>query len=1101
MDQEKKLKRKTILCDFRVSISVLMILLVCSIFSSNVTAQVVSENSIGQQITVKGKVFDESKSPIIGASVFLVGTKIGTITDINGSFSIKAPSKGKLSISYIGYSPQIILVSSDLSNIVLQENISKLDEVVVVGYGQVKRVNLTGAVSSLNMKEVADFPASNLASVLSGTMPGVHVNEPTGNPMGVSTISVRINGSFSASGDPLYVIDGFIRDVYAFNLLDPSEIETISVLKDASASVYGVRGSNGVILVSTKKGKSGKPKVSYSASYGANQGVQMPDMMSAFQQGVALNDLWHQETTYKHSTTNYNYFSDAELEKLKTVNYNWAEMGWHDSNNMRHTLNVSGGSETVRYFVGGSYMNANGNFSNLSVNRYGIRFGVDANITKNLKGNFSMDYSEKDSKMPLNSIDGAEFDRMYRTFSELVRTPRYYQPYINGFPVNASGGIHPLEMFNSGSYRKNNSSDVSTGMSLEYTFPGVKGLKLNVSGNYSKTSEYGKQLTVPYYIYGFLPDPTYTHMFSTTQYAITDDKYKKIVPNGDKIYESANFGYSYQLNPQVSYANKFGKHDVNTMLMYEQSESGGNGLAEGRNTVIIPNYEIMDGYSTTGMTTKSNINTISRRQSFIGRFNYNFADKYFIESAARYEASTRFAPGYRWGLFPSVSLGWRVSEEPFFKDNVSFMNNLKLRASAGRLGDDRVAADQWRSSYGINGGTLIGGGLLTTNLRPTNGGLIYYTASWEKSNTFNAGVDMQFFNELSVSIDGFTKHTFDILNAPQSEFPQSAGINGTIPRINFGVQDAWGGEVEIAYNKKINKNFSFQLKGNFAYAMNIVRQKYQNPGVAGTWADENGKVAGGEVGYDCWGIARNQSDIDNYIAYLKENYKTFHNGTTGTVKAFTVSEENMKPGMLMYSDVGSASYRDADGNWHDGAPDGIVDKNDERIISKYSFAPYNYGFSLGFTWKNLKVDAMFTGAFGNDVLYEKGFWTDASGGVRTGDFLTENSNQLQEWVGNYWTENNVDAKYPRLDDYSLRGYRSTFWMRDGHELHLKTINVSYNLPSSFSKLIGIDQCRVFFQGSNIWTIINPYPYKDASVGFWSDYPMVRTLNFGLNLTF
>jgi TonB-dependent SusC/RagA subfamily outer membrane receptor len=253
MDQEKKLKRKTILCDFRVSISVLMILLVCSIFSSNVTAQVVSENSIGQQITVKGKVFDESKSPIIGASVFLVGTKIGTITDINGSFSIKAPSKGKLSISYIGYSPQIILVSSDLSNIVLQENISKLDEVVVVGYGQVKRVNLTGAVSSLNMKEVADFPASNLASVLSGTMPGVHVNEPTGNPMGVSTISVRINGSFSASGDPLYVIDGFIRDVYAFNLLDPSEIETISVLKDASASVYGVRGYNGVILVSTKK--------------------------------------------------------------------------------------------------------------------------------------------------------------------------------------------------------------------------------------------------------------------------------------------------------------------------------------------------------------------------------------------------------------------------------------------------------------------------------------------------------------------------------------------------------------------------------------------------------------------------------------------------------------------------------------------------------------------------------------------------------------------------------------------------------------------------------------------------------------------------------
>lgn len=1094
MNHKKNQIQKYATNRLRTFVCLLTALFIATLFQS------VSAQTTEQIITVKGTVFDENKETVIGASVIVAGTSLGTVTDMDGKFSLKAPSTATITVSYIGYISQKIKVSTAPIVVNLQEESAKLSEVVVVGYGSVKRANLTGAVSSLAMKDVADFPAPNLASVLSGTMPGVHINEATGNPLGVASINVRINGSFSSSAEPLYVIDGFIRDVYAFNLLDPSEIESVSVLKDASAAVYGVRGSNGVVLVSTKKGKAGKPKISYSGSLGTNQGIKMPEMMTAYQQGTALNDMWQQEIIYMgKDPANYNMFSENELTKMKSMDYNWLEQGWHNSMNTRHTLNVSGGSETVRYFIGGSYMFANGNFSNLSVNRYGIRFGVDAQITKDLKGTFSMDYSQKDSEMPLNSID-TEYDRMYGTFSELARTSRFIPAYINGLPVNTTGGVHALEMFNSGSYRRNNSNDVATGMSLEYTIPQVKGLKLSVSGNYSRTSEYGKQLSKPYYLYGFYADTDYPHFVSETQLPITDTKYKTKVNNGDKIYESANFAYAYQLNPQISYSNKFGDHDVSGMLMYEQSEGGGNGLAESRQNVTIPNYEIMDGYSQTGMTTKSNINTLSRRQSFIGRFSYNYADKYFVESAARYEASTRFAPGYRWGLFPSISLGWRVSEEEFFKDNITFMTNLKLRASAGRLGDDRVAANQWQSSYVTNGSTLMGGGVLSTNLKPQNGGLVYYISTWEKSDTYNAGIDMQFFNELTFNVDGFYKHTTDIINTPQSEFPQSAGITGTIPKLNYGIQDAWGGEAEIAYNKKINKDLLFTVKGHFAYAMNKVLKKYQNPGIVGTWADENGKVAGGEVGYYSMGIARTQEDIDNYIDYLQQNYETYH-GTSGNVQAFNVTQENMKPGMLMYKDVGSASYKDENGVWHDGAPDGIINENDQRIISKYSFAPFNYGFSFGVTWKNIKVDAMFTGAFGNDVIFEKGFWTAASGGGRTGAFLSEYSNQLSEWSGNYWTEENPNAKYPRLDDYGLKSYRSTFWMRNGHELRLKTINVSYNLPANFTKVLGLEQLRVFMQGSNILTIINPYPYKDASVGFWSDYPMIRTLNFGLNLTF
>jgi hypothetical protein len=265
-------------------------------------------------------------------------------------------------------------------------------------------------------------------------------------------------------------------------------------------------------------------------------------------------------------------------------------------------------------------------------------------------------------------------------------------------------------------------------------------------------------------------------------------------------------------------------------------------------------------------------------------------------------------------------------------------------------------------------------------------------------------------------------------------------------------------------------------------------------------------MRGGEVGYFSTGIARSQAEVDAYIAELQSHTPSGSGPVTvlGLRSSYIengVEKTDMYPGMLMYKDMGSAPYKDENGNWHDGAPDGNITIDDERIISKYDSPPFSYGFSLGFTWKSLKVDALFNGAFGNDVVFEKGFWTDASGGSRTGDFLSEKSNLLSEWFGNYWTESNTNAKYPRLDTYSLRNQRSTFWMRDGHTLRLRNINVSYLVPTNFTKAVGIEQLRVFFSGTNLLTIINPYPYKDASVGFWSDYPMIQSFNFGLNLNF
>jgi len=1109
MDHEKNQKRNYVTLYLLNSTYAAVILLFCLFLSpTSVLAQEKIESIAGQEITIKGKVVDPSKDPIIGASIFVEGTKIGTVTDIDGNFSIKAPLNATLTVSYIGYTRQKVKVSGQTMDITLLEDFTKLDEVVVVGYGQVKRANLTGAVSSLSMKEVADIPSPNLSSVLMGTMPGVNVNEATGNPIGQSSISIRINGSWNLE-EPLYVIDGFIRDVNAFNLLDASEVENISVLKDAAASVYGVRGAGGVILVTTKKGKAGKTKISYSGSYGTNQGVDMPLMMSAYQQGIALNDLWQQEITNKGAdATKYKMFTADELEKMRSLNYNWMDNAWKDATNTRHTLNVSGGNEDVRYFIGGSYMFANGNFSNLDMNRFGIRAGVDAKLAKNLTGNFSLDYSTKSTEMPLSTKD-AEPERMYGTFSDLIRAPRYTPAYINGVPVGnsiPSSGTHPLEMMNSGSYRKNRTDNIVAGANLQYVIPQIQGLKISSSFNYSFQSGSGKQLSKPYYVYNFVTDGD-THLVTDQQLPITDTKYRTKITNGDKLFESADFSYSYQINPQISYANKFGKHDISSMLMYEQSETGGHGLSANRSGIVIENYEVMQGYSEAGMGNSSSITTVTRRQSFIGRLNYNYADKYFLEGASRYEASTNFAPGFRWGLFPSIALGWRISEENFFKDNIHFIDNMKFRASYGRLGSDKVSMGQWRASYKNSSGAYVGGTSLSTVLYPDMEGLIFTQSTWEKSDSYNGGIDINLFKDFSITADGFYRYTFDILDDFKSQFPQTSGIVASTPKLNSGIQDSWGGEFEIAYNKKLNKDWSIQIKGNIAYATNKVIQKSENPGVIGTWQDEIGRIRGGEVGYFCTGIARTQADVDAYIARLKANTV----GGNGPVTVLGLRETyldpqgntqtDLKPGMLMFEDVGSPAYKDANGKWHDGAPDGIITSDDQRIISKYDSSPFNYGISFGFTWKNLKVDALLNGAFGNNVVFDKGFYTAASGGQRTGDFLSEQSNQLAEWSGNYWTVDNVNAKYPRLDSYSLRDQRSTFWMRDGHTLRLRTINVSYSLPAKYAKAIAVEQLRLFFSGSNLWTIINPYPYKDASVGYWSDYPMIRTFNFGINLNF
>lgn len=1070
----------------------LVSLIYCSPYAA--ATAVASNNSITQQdvnqaLMIKGTVIDSSGDPVIGASIQIKGTTSGTITDIDGNFTINGTNRSVIRVTYIGYEAAELRATPTM-RILLKEDTGLLDEVIVVGYGTAKRANLAGSVSSVQSKELEDIPMKDLASTLMGTMPGVNVGEVSGSPTANAKITIRTSGSWNAE-EPLYVIDGFIRDAEAFNVLDPSEVENISILKDASAAVYGSRASGGVILVTTKRGKEGKTKVTYSGSYGVSIGSNVPEMMSAYEHASTLNQLY--DAQYRWDATeianNANkYFTADELQAYQGLNHDWLGMGWKNSGNTRHTLNVNGGSDRVKYFVGGSYMWQDGNFKNLNTNRVSARIGVDAKLTKNLNASFNLNFSNKQTELPYNNND-AEPDRMYGTFGSLLRTPRWLPAYIDGRPVGNNVSQHALAIFDSGSYNRNNSNSLAGGMNFDYNIEKVKGLKASVAFNYSNSNSYSKRVAKSYDLYYYQTEGTNNHIISNTP--VEGNGYRRRFENAEGLQESSSFGWSYQINPSISYNRSFGKHDLSTMVMFEQSESRGNSLSGQRRGVLIDNYEIMAGFLTEGQTLNSTMSN-GARQSFIGRFNYAYNQKYFLEATARYEGSSTFHPDTRWGIFSSFSAGWRISEESWFKENVTFMDNMKLRASYGRLGNDKGNIRAWEQSYQISSGNpFFGyGDVVLPGLEPKYSGVLGTIVTWEKSDSYNVGLDTRFFNALSFSVDAFYRHTFDILDTPTSLLPQTAGIVTDIPKQNFGIQNAWGGEIEIGYQHKFNKDWSAQVRGQIAFADNKVIRKYQSPGVVGTWKDENGRRRGGEVGYLSMGLARTEEDCINYINYLKGLLRD----PNDQIEVFGKKEADlMIPGYVMFKDIRGSNDRDE-------SPDGKITEFDQTHITSRDSNPFNYGFTLGFKWKNLSVDGLFNGAFGTQVCYEKAFYENNSGGKREGAWLSDGSNNLREWYNNYWTPENPNAKYPKLHD-GFKDKRSTFWVQNGHVLRLRNINVSYNMPKNIASAVGLEQLRVYFTGTNLWTIVNPYSYKDAGVSIWSDYPMIRTFNFGVNLTF
>ncbi len=998
-------------------------------------------------ILLKGKVFTEKGAPLEGATVQVKGAARTTATRADGSFSLEA-EKGDatLVISFVGMETQEVSINGRTDFVIqLKSSDANLSDIVIIGYGSVKKVNLTGAVSTVKGSDLQDQPASNLSSTLAGRMPGVIVNTTSGKPGISSSIQIRSAGTLNNT-DPLYVIDGVVNDKFAFDGIDANEVESISVLKDAaSAAVYGSRAANGVILVTTRKGKAGKSVLSYAVTYGAYDPVKIPQTMNAFQEATFDNDALRLSNA---DTSNSGYFTPDELTYFKTHNYSFIDEAWRNPTVNHHTLSASGGSEKIRYYLGGSYYYETGTFDNISFHKYNLRASIDADIAKGLKlsANLNTDSRNDDEPFWLYSNGDDQLTDLYKGM--LVKThtsPGKVNGLINGTYID----WNPLAIIDkSTGYNKKKWANYNGILSLEYQVPFIKGLSAKFSyANYAR-HQFTKWFSLPYQLYVFNTLGGHNHIVGDQVQSV------KTRNDGQFLTELYDNYQNYQLDAYLTYDRKFGKHAVNALFVYEQAENTDDNFNARRDNFISSTVDQLFAGNSINSTANGS-GSQSGRLSYVGRVNYNYDGRYILEASMRYDGSVIFAPSKRWGFFPSVSAGWRLSQEKFFRDNIKFIDDFKLRGSIGLLGNDAIGGWQWTQRYNITDGAVFGD--ITKGVLP--GVIPNPNVTWEKSKTYNGGFDAAFLNnKLSLSFDAFYRHTYDILGARTLSVPTTFGA--LMPAENYAVINSHGIEIDLGYQDNIGKDFTYFIRGNLAYAGNKIVRIDQATNIR-PYQNRIGRNLDAIMGYREKGIIRSQKELGD----LSPTYTIF----------------GAKPLL------GAMDYYDLRGATSD-APDGKVDDQDQVFIASHTIPPINYGISLGGKWKSVSLNLLFQGTSGNQKLID---WQRQL-------YNTVESN-FSFW-NDHWTPENPDAVYPRAGNGANNEHPSTFWLRNDAFLRLKNVDLSYDLPVKLLRRVGLARTRLFFIGTNLLLLQDHVKIMDPEQATIRSYPVMKSYSVGANIS-
>lgn len=983
--------------------------------------------TVGEEKRITGTITDDNGDPIIGANVIEKGTTNGVVTDINGHFSLNVRKNTTLVISYIGYISREVRVNNETSlNIQMESDVHELGEVVAIGFGSVKKINLTGAVSALNTKDIDKLKVTQTSQLLAGMMSGINVTQSSGRPGGdQSYVRVRGLGTFSSAGnEPLVLVDGLSSSL---NNVNVNDIESISILKDAaSASIYGARAANGVILIETKKGKDGKARISYQGDFGFTRPARKAKIV----------DSWVYAEMYNEALTNAGgnpQYSAEEIAKFRSGedpdNYpnkrHYDDLISSGSGFLtNHHLSFTGGTEKSSYMFSLGFLNQEGIVARTDYKRYNVMFNVSSKLLDNFKIKAKFSGQKGDSNQP-TAVDTSAPDGVDGLVDYSIKIP-------NTIPGKKSDGYYGQQTgftiegwMDSNSFIKNNDIDALANVSLEWNI--LKDLKLTGVAGYNYTSADYK-------------------MFRPT--LVVDESY---TASPSDLRVRNNKSSLLTLQAYLDYDLAINSHLVHFLAGYSQ-ESFRNDYMEAYRDNFPSNtlYEINAGSATNQQNSGSAHEWALA--SFFGRVNYSYLSRYLLEVNIRYDGSSRFPKKNRFGLFPSISGGWNISQEDFF--NISAINNLKLRASWGKLGNQNIGNYPYQQviQLGLNApfgvSEVLQPGAAATEVPSTD-------ITWESTEVANLGLDVGLFNnKLTFTTDVYSKKTSDILyNVTAS------AVLGMTPSVqNAGTVTNKGIDFSVQHRNMIG-DFSYSVTANISYVKNKVTK------LANVERDVAGGLFVGHslksiYGYVTDGFFNSQEEIDNYATQPR----------------------TAKPGDLKLVDISGP----------DGVPDGIVNADYDRKIIGAQFPKYNFGFNINMQYKNVDFLVNMSGVAGMNRLIE-GFQANAF-------FWGSNP---QEWmVRGRWTENNHNASYPRflvVGGGEQQFYTSTYTMFNASFLRINDIQVGYTLPTKYIKSLGMSNLRVYASVSNLMTFDNFLEGWDPERT--SMYPSVRNFIAGVSLTF
>ncbi|MFL1012160.1 SusC/RagA family TonB-linked outer membrane protein [Flavisericum labens] len=1109
------------------AISNALILLLLSVVSFSGFSQ-----GTGDEKVVTGVVKDNSGVPLPGVNVIEKGTNNGVVTDFDGNYSLKVGSESVIVFSFIGMKTQEKLVGDQTTiDLVLQEDTESLQEVIVVGYGNQKREAVTGAVASIKGEEIEDLPVGNIASALVGRVLGVSISGGESRPGAPARIQIRnpvtgnnIRAKDRLSTEPLYVIDGVMQidpntglsDSTIFNTLDASQIESISFLKDASAAIYGARAAQGVVLVTTKRGKKGPAQFSYSGNFSVADETYRHKMLNASDYARVINTINGpngRNEAYDPADPFPNtvrFFSPTELEHFKTNSHDALDQYWTSSSTKRHNLNMTGGTEDATYFGGISYYTQDGNLGTLNYDRWSFRAGTSVNFAKGFKADFQVSgYFTGESKTT-SSVGNSNEENDFR---QLQNRAPFLPMYINGLPAvqngsNADGliGYHFGEIQRLQNLRENRDNNVAVNLNVEYEVPFVKGLKLKANYARQESGGRGSQIGTEYELYEFFgadqlanQDEGRTFVYYENgegPLGTNDIKQINVVENADRLLLDNTSANNEQIRLQGSYDRDFGKHSVSALLAYERSER--EGFQERIIKFGVPDWADGMIWQTTGgfdIQNTYNWRYESADLGLVGRLNYNYDAKYYAEFLFRSDVSTKFAPRNYWGNFYTISGGWIISKEDFFKSNT--IDFLKFRASVGITGKDDTRAWQWRQNYAYdpedyNGAVFGGNNGLSTGLTPSRAA--NPDIRWGRELKTNFGFEARFLdNRLSASAETFYNIGTELLLNLNAGVPFSVG--GSSPASNTGRADTWGTEISLGWNDDIGDDFSYGANFNISwYQQNFIDANFRNEMFWRPWeTNQPGNPNRGAWGYDYMGMFRTQDDIDSYL------------DETGVTQIFGITASELRPGMLYYRDVRGAW--DPDTRTF-GEKDGIVDSNDQIQLQKPPKGPQGFATNLNLRYKQFRLNTVLQVGWGG--YREVGSAKDP---FETTEITKNYENRPEFWANMYDPLTNPTGTLPILEDRinsrsdndaggGINTVSSKFWQVSSFSLVMRNINLSYSLPKTLTEKMGVRNFRLNLVGINPFILFNPYKdYGLSPYGGYNSYPVLRTYSLGLNIGF